>query len=164
MLRGHQRAGARLRLFRGAAGAPNCSPGRGAADGGELRQAAACCYQLLEITHAAGLIANAHLKRLLWSGLFCSRLRQLVVHRDYGSFWRVGYRVVGALSDRVGPSLTPRDRHSPRDKILGKLRNQFAHFGLRPRAHRARAHISQCADRHGKLRDVVAVRRLDNDQ
>ena len=38
---------------------------------------------------------------MLWSGLFCSRLRQLVVHRDYGSFWRVGNRVVGALSDRV---------------------------------------------------------------
>jgi hypothetical protein len=47
---------------------------------------------------------------------------------------------------------------------LGKLGNQFDHFGLGPRAHSARAHIAIGTAHQCKLGDVVAVCRLHDHQ
>jgi hypothetical protein len=51
-----------------------------------------------------------------------------------------------------------------RSECLRKFGNKFGHLGLGPSAHRTRAYISQGADRHCELRDIVGVRRLQNEQ
>jgi hypothetical protein len=47
---------------------------------------------------------------------------------------------------------------------LGKLGNQFGNFGLSPRPHRTRAHVSLRAGCHDHLRHAVAVVRFGDHQ
>jgi len=69
-----------------------------------------------------------------------------------------------ALKPRQSPPrLKSRPEAAPAAS-LRKLRDQFDHFGLWPRPHRAGANVALRAGHHGKLRDFVAVRRFENAQ